>query len=492
MLSPEYAKKVTRNRNHIELAYQASQKSIVMLKNDGTLPLDESERIAVLGSLAKHPKLGGYSTWEIEVNSLIDTMINADYIEANGVSVEQKFSLIESEFFKSMSEDGIIPGITGFYKDNKVFCFEPVIIRNDGCINFDWSESPAAEHEKFQVGKEFSVEWRGLIEVPRSGQYTFCIEANGGIKLEIDSELLIDRFFDTVSDRQMAMYYLERGKHYPIVLGFSTSGSSPKIKFTWDYSENQDQRIPDYQQILKNYRTVVIVAGVTEGEGSDRSNLDLTQSMEKLICDVAEIRKKVIVVIYAGSAVTMMKWQDKVSGIFHVWYPEEAGGKAIADVLYGRYNPAGRLPITFPQHVAQIPLCYNEEPRGRNSGYNDITDKPLYPFGFGLSYSTFVYDNVLLEKSYISIGESTSLKVNVTNIGKMDGDEVIQLYIHDVFSSVATPKLELKDFKRVHIKRGETKTVEFLLTPKMLQLLGEDLIWVIEHRHSKLLNIGLK
>ena len=231
---------------------------------------------------------------------------------------------------------------------------------------------------------------------------------------------------------------------------------------------------------MRNYNTVVIVAGVTEGEGSDRANLDLTQSMEKLILDVVEAGKKVVVIIYAGSAVTMGKWHNKVSGIFHAWYPGEAGGKAIADILYGRYNPAGRLPITFPQHVAQVPMYYNPEPRGRNSGYSDMTDKPLFPFGFGLSYSDFEYLHISLSSNRISKDESVRLAVKVTNRGKLDGDEVIQLYINDLYASVATPDIELKDFKRVHIKSGETKEVEFVITPKMLQLLDEDLIWKVE------------
>lgn len=480
-LKPKQTREKTNSEEHRNIAYQAAQKSLVLLKNNQALPFRKEERIALLGSIAKRPKLGGYSSWDIHVSSLADSLDNAEYVSA---AIENKDYdnnvVVEKDYLFSLTDNGTESGITGFYKDNKEYCFAPILKRNDGNIDFDWSNCNIAEIDSLKMGNEFAVEWRGVIEVPQSGQYVFTIEANGGIKLEIDSEILIDRFIDTVTDSQTACYNMESGKKYPIVVGFSTSGTNPRIKLCWNFNKDKTLEQIDYNKLLEKYDAVVIAAGVTEGEGSDRAKLDLTGSMEKLICDVKKTGKKVIVVICAGSAVTMGSWYDSADAIIHAWYPGQEGGRAISDILHGRYSPAGRLPITFPQHVAQLPMSYNSEPRGRNSGYNDMPDKPLFEFGYGLSYTTFSYSRISLDNKSHKKDVNVLVSIDISNTGNYDGDEVVQLYINDIYSSVATPQIELKDFKRVHIKKGETKTVEFLIMPKQLQLLDENLNFVVE------------
>ena len=176
----------------------------------------------------------------------------------------------------------------------------------------------------------------------------------------------------------------------------------------------------------------------------------------------------------------MKNWIDDIPGIIDVWYPGEVGGKAVADVLFGDYNPAGRLPITFPIDEGQLPLFYNHKPTGRGDDYINLTGQPLFPFGYGLSYTNFDYSDLVLDKKEIAQNENVTAKFKIKNSGKVDGDEVVQLYIKDLFASVARPIIELKGFQRIHLSAGETKNVEFTITPELLSMLNKDLKTVVE------------
>ena len=188
----------------------------------------------------------------------------------------------------------------------------------------------------------------------------------------------------------------------------------------------------------------------------------------------------VVVVLVGGSAITMNNWLKNVPVVIDVWYPGEEGGNAVADVLFGDYNPAGRLPITFPVFEGQLPLVYNHKPTGRGDDYNNLTGQPLFPFGYGLSYTTFEYVDMQIEKNSISASDSTEVRCKITNTGKRAGDEVVQLYIRDELASVARPVTELKGFQRIHLYSGETKEVSFRINPEMLSMLDINLKKVVE------------
>jgi beta-glucosidase len=194
-----------------------------------------------------------------------------------------------------------------------------------------------------------------------------------------------------------------------------------------------------------------------------------------------------VVILVGGSAITMNSWINNVPAILDVWYPGEAGGYAVADVLFGDYNPAGRLPITFPIDEAQLPLYYNHKPTGRGDDYINLTGQPLFPFGFGLSYTNFEYSDINLLKKQINVDESTSIIFKVTNTGSIAGDEVVQLYIKDLFASVARPIIELKGFERIHLEPGKTKEVEFIITPELLTMLDINLNRIVEPGDFRLL-----
>jgi beta-glucosidase len=182
------------------------------------------------------------------------------------------------------------------------------------------------------------------------------------------------------------------------------------------------------------------------------------------------------VVIVGGSAVTMSNWLDDADAVLFAWYPGEEGGNAVADVIFGDVSPSGRLPITFPVDEGQLPLTYDHKPTGRGDDYLDLTGHPLFPFGHGLSYTSFRYDSL----SVTGDASQLSVRLRVTNTGARAGSEVVQLYVRDVLTSVAQPLIALKGFTRVALAAGESREVRFTLTREHLQMLNEEMQWVVE------------
>jgi beta-glucosidase len=215
----------------------------------------------------------------------------------------------------------------------------------------------------------------------------------------------------------------------------------------------------------------------TEGEARDRSDLDLPGVQEALIREVAKVNDRVVVVLITGSAVTMGDWIDDVEAVILAWYPGVEGGSALADVIFGDYNPGGRLPITIPRRAGQLPLPYHHRPSGRLEDYVDLRgEQAQFPFGFGLSYTRFEYVNLEIEKK----GEGNDLGIRVTfdlrNAGGRKGDEVAQLYLRKTYSALARPLKELKKFGRYTLDAGEVKQVDFLLRAADLTALDPRLV----------------
>ncbi len=225
---------------------------------------------------------------------------------------------------------------------------------------------------------------------------------------------------------------------------------------------------------------VVGNSGETEGEQRDRANLDLPGVQAELIRAVAATGVPTAVVLINGSAITMLDWIDRVGAVVEAWYPGEQGGTAIAEVLFGDYNPGGRLPITFPRTVGQLPLYYNPKPSGRIYDYVDLSGKPLFPFGHGLSYTTFAYRDLRVNPAQIGLQETAEVSLVVENTGERAGDEVVQLYVRDVVASVARPIKELKGFRRITLQPGESRRVTFRLGPEELGMYDAEMTYKVE------------
>lgn len=240
----------------------------------------------------------------------------------------------------------------------------------------------------------------------------------------------------------------------------------------------------------------VIVAAVGEsaemsGEASSRVNIDIPQTQRDMLKALLETGKPVVVVLFTGRPLTLT-WEDEnIPAILNVWFGGSEAGDAIADVLFGDVNPSGKLTTTFPQHVGQLPMYYSHKNTGRpladgqwfqkfRSNYLDVSNDPVYPFGYGLSYTTFAYDKLSVDKKEISAGGSVTVTVNVTNTGSREGAEVVQLYVRDLVGSLTRPVKELKGFQKVMLKPGESKTITFTLTEKDLSFYRADLTFGAE------------
>ncbi len=226
------------------------------------------------------------------------------------------------------------------------------------------------------------------------------------------------------------------------------------------------------------------------GEASSMSDIRLQQSQRNLLQALIATGKPVVVVLFNGRPM-VLPWENKVAtAILDVWFPGTEAGNAIADVLFGNYNPSGKLSTTFPQNVGQIPIYYNHKNTGRplipgdghkfKSDYLDVTNEPLYPFGYGLSYTNFSYGDIRLSKTNISGTESLTATVTVTNNGDYDGEEVVQMYLHDKVASITPPVKELKGFQKIMLKKGESKQVVFNINHSDLMFYNSDLKLIAE------------
>jgi beta-glucosidase len=218
----------------------------------------------------------------------------------------------------------------------------------------------------------------------------------------------------------------------------------------------------------------------TEGEQRDRANLELLGVQADLIKAVAEAGVPAVVVLINGSAILMSSWIDQVPAVLEAWYPGEAGGTAIAEALFGDANPGGKLPISIPRAMGQLPLYYNTKPSGRINDYVDLSSKPLFPFGHGLSYTTFSYRNLHISPERVNAQQKVLISLEVENTGSRAGDEVVQLYLQDKIASVVRPVKELKGFKRISLKPNEIKRVNYEIDTRQLGLYNVDMEYVVE------------
>ncbi len=485
--SNEAALHVGKN-DFLRLAREAARKSIVLLKNENTtLPLKKNiKSIAVIGSDAAEARLGGYSGPGIRKISILDGIRDkigksSRVAYAKGCDrISPEYVTVPSEYLFCTLDDTVRRGLVGEYFDNINLSGNPVFTKVDPQIQFQWtlfSPDPQKLPSNF-----YSVRWNGKLKAPASGTFKIGIDGNDGYRLYINDEALIDNWKKVTRRIVLAEYHFEKDKEYDIRIEFFEPTGNALFKLVWNVAVSSDWKIEmdDAVKLAKQSDVAVVVAGIEEGEFRDRAVLGLPGRQEELINRIAAQGKPVVVVLVGGSAITMNGWLDNVPAVLNVWYPGEQGGHAVADVLFGDYNPAGRLPITFPVSEGQLPLVYNHKPTGRGDDYGDLTGQPLFPFAFGLSYTSFDYSDLSFDRQRISSTDSAIVRFKVKNTGTMEGDEVIQLYIHDEVASVARPVTELKGFERIHLRPGEVKEASFTITPEKLSLLDKDLKPIVE------------
>lgn len=480
------ADKWNGHKTHRELARKAASKSMVLLKNkNNTLPVNKtSQKVAMIGQDVKNVRLGGYSGPGNDLVSMyngIASKIGAENITyAEGVSMKEETHKVIAPKYLSTTKDGkVVEGLKGDYFDNITLTGSPKVERVDKKIGFGWTLFSPHEDLPYDW---YSVRWTGKVKAPKTGVFNIGIEGNDGYRMYLDGKLLIDNWQKQSYNTILKEFSFVEGKEYDVKIEFYESAGNAKFKFVWDAEINDawEQQIKDAVTAAEKSDVAVVFAGIHEGEFRDRALLALPGHQEELIKAVAETGKPTVVVLVGGSAITMANWINDVDSIIMAWYSGENGGNGFADILFGDENPAGRLPITFPVDEAQCPLYYNNKPTGRGDNYHNLTGQPLFPFGYGLSYTSFEYSNIEFSKNNIGTNEAIEVTCTITNSGKLDGEEVVQLYIRDELSSVAQPIKSLKGFQRIAIKSGESKTVTFTLDSNALSMLDIDLKRVVE------------
>lgn len=471
---------------HRAVSLEAARESIVLLKNENNLlPLKKDlSQIAVIGPTADSYDIiiGNYngtpSKYVTPLQGIRDKVApNTTVVYSMGCNLALEgplLTLVPSEVFNSDGENGL----KAEYYNNRNLEGEPFFTRIERQIDSNWR---SGEKIPGFVNRNFSVRWTGVITPPETGEYLFALSGDDGIRMFINNELLIEDWTVHSSVTQSVTVRLEGGLAYALKIEYYQRFGDSDIKLEWAPPfADETGKVLDY---AKSSDVVIFVGGISprlEGEemrvdyegfaGGDRTSLDLPKSQQTLLQQIYDTGKPIILVLTSGSALSVSWAQENLPAIIQLWYPGQEGGTALADVLFGDYNPAGRLPVTFYKSVDQLPSFKDYNMQGKTYRYFD--GEPLYPFGHGLSYSTFEYSELSVP-SVVDAGGSVVISAVVKNISEIAGDEVVQLYVKDLDASWPVPIRELQGLKRIHLSPGESRKVEFLVTPYQLSLIDD-------------------
>jgi beta-glucosidase len=472
---------------HREMARKLADESMVLLKNDGTLPLKREQKIAVIGPLANQTKvlLGNYNGTPTHTVSVLEGMRkefpnaqiqyeagtqflshDADTVPASALSNNGKPGVMVSYSKLDMSNINDVTGTKSLAESTV-----PVV-----------DVSAEAMPASVASIRPLSIHWDGTLTATETGDYNLGLKANGFFRVRLDGKNVTSSYGGDPNQAQVGHVHLEAGKSAQLHVEYTPPETSdPAAKLVWAKVDLTPR--PEAIAAAKNADVVVAVLGISselEGEemqvsepgfkGGDRTSIDLPKPEEDLLRALVATGKPVVLILTNGSALAVNWAKDHANAILDAWYPGEEGGTAIAETLSGRNNPAGRLPVTFYTGVDQLPPFENYAMQGRTYRYFQGT--PLYPFGYGLSYTTFSYSKLKLPESSIAADQPLAVDVTVTNTGKFAGDEVAQLYL--TFPDVkGAPLRALRGFQRVHLNPGEAQMLHFELKSRDLSMVSE-------------------
>lgn len=465
---------VIGSEKHKQLALESARQSIVLLKNSkNTLPIhpNKVKSIAVVGINAANSEFGDYSGAPVnEPISVLQGIRNrigdqVKIVHAPWKSAKDGLELIQGDNFPE--------GLKAEYFDNMELKGTPKV-RREEWINFE----PANQApDPFLPSSPLSIRWTGKLRPTVSGNYTFSFSFDDGCRFSLDEKLLIDKWrsggisIDTVS------VYLEAGKDYNLKAEYYDNRDYALARLQWRVpSVAKKDRIDLYGEAGKAAREcdmVIAVLGINktiEREGKDRNDIFLPEDQREFIEEIYKVNPNTVVVLVAGSSLAI-NWMDKhIPAIVNAWYPGEQGGTAVAEVLFGDYNPAGRLPLTYYNSLDELPP-FDDYDITKGRTYQYFAGKPLYPFGYGLSYTLFKYSNLHIAEQ----ADKLIVSFNVKNTGKYDGDEISQVYVKLPDVGVVVPAKELKGFQRTSIKKGATEKISIELDYKYLRYWNEEL-----------------
>lgn len=464
---------------HRKIIREAAREAIVLLKNDGTLPLKKVKSIAVIGPYANAAQILGGGSSSVSPHYVVTPFEGIQNRAGKKIKVD---TLPGCHIYKNLpapapetlsTEDGRL-GLSLNLFNGTECSGAPVYSEVTTRVQHGWFHYSVPNVNQ----SEFSMRMEGFFTPKESGIHSLSLEGVGWCKLYLDNEMIVDHSDDSDMGKQIiAEVELKGGKSYPIKVEYYWKGSPRWRSVSLGHQPPQSlDLIGDAVKLAKKADVVVLVAslnGEWETEGADRVDMKLPGAQDELIRRVAKANKNTIVVLNVGSPVEM-PWIDKVPAVLQLWYNSQEQGNALADILFGDENPSGKLPTTFPVRLEDNPAYINYP--GENGkvrygegifvGYRYYDKKniaPLFPFGHGLSYTTFKYSKLKLSADSITPNDTLKVKVDVTNTGKVAGKEIVQLYVRDVKSTFARPEKELKGFEKIELKPKQTKTVTFTL-----------------------------
>ena len=489
---------VNQSDEHDRLARRMAQESVVLLKNDGVLPLSRSlESIAVVGPNADEVMtlLGNYYGTPARPVTVLAGIRNAagpgtKVLYARGADLVEgrpdprAVPAIEPAFLRAGAGDAPA-GLRGEYFRGRDLQGPALLTRVDPTVDFRWDRgSPTSDlvargelpAERGLPDDDFSVRWTGQLRPPVSGRYELTVTGDDGFRLDVDGRRVLDEWTTTSRARAKSVSLdLHAGRAYDVRLEYFEAIRDAEIRLGWRRPGAKDP----FDEALDAARAadvVVFVGGLTgdvEGEemrvsypgfaGGDRVDIALPATQDRLLRAVHATGKPVVLVLLAGSAIAVEWAQANLPAILVGWYPGQQGGNAVADVLFGKVSPSGRLPVTFYRSAAQLPPFADYDMTGRT--YRYFEGEPLYPFGHGLSYTHFQYSDLRIDKTGVAAGDAVEVSLGVKNTGARAGDEVVQLYARAVAPKVPMPLKQLRGFERVSLRPGEQRRVTFRLTP---------------------------
>jgi beta-glucosidase len=468
------------------VALQTARESAVLLKNtERLLPLDRKriQSIAVIGPHAMKAVTGGGGS------SKVDPFISVSPLEgirrklgssveirsARGVPEALDLTPIDSIHLSPPGPKSSRCGLVGEYFTNPDRNGSPAVVRTDPVVAFNWGDQ--SPHPAIPADG-FSVRWTGNLMPTESGTYSIGIGSDDGSRLWLDGELLVDNWGQHALTFKTGRVDLKAGSVHPIRIEmFEGPGGADAVLAWKNESVGKTDELAIAVEAARGADAVIVFAGSTEreeSEGFDRPDLRLDPAQEELILAVSRVNPNTAVALCSGAMVDMNAWVDSVKALVQVWFPGQEGGTAIADILFGDTNPSGKLPTTFARKWEDCP-AYGRFPGETGSvdysegiyvGYRYFDKngiEPLFPFGHGLSYTTFEYGKLRVSPSRIGAGGRVTARLSIRNTGPVAGAEVVQVYVSDPESSVDRPVKELKAFRKVHLEPGQSRDIDFSL-----------------------------
>lgn len=480
------------NREHAKLALEIAENSMVLLKNDkNILPLDRKKinKIAVIGPNSEGFIAGGGSSTTYPFHT-VSFYNGIKVLAGNQISVSTDPGLsklsekaLNLPFYTARGSTKI--GLTGEYFPNQTLKGKPQYVSIDENIDFKWeSNSPVV---KGFPTDSCSMRWTGVVRPQKTGSYLFSLNGDNGYRFYINDKMIINSWGLHNTLRETIAMSLNEGEEYNIKIEYTKNVWDGVLGFNWGENSTITESA---LKLAKESDVVILCMGFnskTEGEGVDRT-FKLPANQDALIKAITNVNPNAIVVLSGGGNVDMNDWINDTKGLIHAWYAGQEGGTALAKILFGDVNPNGKLPVSFEKKREDNPTYssyYDENDskevtysEGLFIGYRYYDTKSVqtrFPFGFGLSYTTFDYSNLKIDSKTNKDSVEINVSFNITNTGDLDGAEVAQLYVHQNACPVVRPLKELKGFSKVFLKAGETKTVKIKLDENAISYYKESI-----------------